>query len=101
MGNTISVTLHSLTSWIAGFSNIRSKQVNIPNFTPKSVSRMDISASRGVLKPSSPNKLNLRYLQYTSSKFSIMKCTVSSAGHLIHFEDISVQAAILKTQLRG
>ena len=91
VGKIISVTPHSLTSWTAGFSNIRSKQVNIPNFTPKSVSRIDISASGVVLKPVSPNKLNLRYLQNKSNKFSIMKCTASSAGHLIHFEGMNIK----------
>jgi hypothetical protein len=74
--------------------------VNIPNFTPKSVSRMDISAFGVVLKPVSPNKLNLRYLEYKSSKFSIMKCTVSSARHLIHFEDIRHTIGNIKTKLK-
>jgi hypothetical protein len=37
--------------------------VNIPNVTPKSVSKTEISASGVVLKPSSPNKLNFRYLK--------------------------------------
>jgi len=69
--------------------------MNIPNFTPKSVSRMDISASGVVLKPVSPNKLNLRYLQYKSSKFSIMVSTVSCAGHLKHFKDIIIIITII------
>jgi hypothetical protein len=73
--------------------------VNIPNFTPKSVSRMDISASGVVLKPSSPNKLNLRYLNYKRNTFS-MKWTASSAGHLIYFEDLSIQSAILRHNLK-
>ena len=67
VGNTISVTPLSLTSSIAGFSNKMSKQVNIPNFTPKSVSMMDISASGVVLNPVSPNKWNLRYLEHKMS----------------------------------
>jgi hypothetical protein len=66
VGNTMSRTPRTLANETAGSSNIMSKQVNIPNLTPKSVSNTERSASGVVLKPSSPNKLNFRYLQCRS-----------------------------------
>jgi hypothetical protein len=77
VGNTMSRTPTTLASETAGSSNSMSKQVNIPNVTPKSVSKTEISASGVVLKPSSPNKWNLRYLE-CRSKSTLLKLTIRS-----------------------
>lgn len=52
-----------LTKAIAGVSKARSKQVNNPNVTLKSVVKVDMSGTSVVFLSNSPNKLNLRYLK--------------------------------------
>lgn len=47
----------------AGDWNIKSKQIKCPKVTLKSVANVLISAVFGLVIPSSPNKLNLRYLK--------------------------------------
>lgn len=51
------------TNASAGVSNSKSKHVNIPKVTLKSVVKVDMSGVSVLFLPYSPKRLNLRYLR--------------------------------------